>query len=110
MKRYSKPVKIKRLEGNLLYSEWSDGFKATIKLEALRKNCPCADCKKEELSKKPKIGVTKLQQFTPGMNELKSLQKVGNYAVTAVWGDGHDSGIYTWEVLRAIFEENKIEI
>jgi DUF971 family protein len=34
------------------------------------------------------------------------LSRVGNYAVTLEFSDGHRTGIYSWEYLRAI-EETK---
>jgi DUF971 family protein len=42
------------------------------------------------------------------MNELASLTPVGNYGVQASWKDGHDSGIYSWEMLRTVFEQKKL--
>lgn len=44
----------------------------------------------------------------PGMYELKNLQAVGNYAVQAEWGDGHNTGIYSWDILRAIAEHHAL--
>jgi ATP-binding protein involved in chromosome partitioning len=32
----------------------------------------------------------------------KTLSTVGNYAVTVSWTDGHSSGIYSYDMLRAI--------
>jgi len=49
-----------------------------------------------------------MKTLAPGMNELKALVPVGNYAVQASWNDGHDSGIYTWEMLRTIFLEKAL--
>lgn len=100
-----KPIKIFKPKPYLLACEFSDGFSATIKLEHLRKECPCAQCTTHE--KKPAFGsdITLLSTFKPGMNELKNLRKVGNYAIAAEWGDGHNTGIYTWEFLREIFEK-----
>jgi DUF971 family protein len=49
-----------------------------------------------------------IKTFSPGMNELMALTTVGNYGVQAAWADGHDSGIYTWELLRTVFEGKKL--
>lgn len=49
-----------------------------------------------------------MKTFQPGMNELKALTPVGNYGVQASWKDGHDTGIYTWDMLRAIFESKNL--
>jgi DUF971 family protein len=29
------------------------------------------------------------------------IEPVGNYAIRIVWSDGHDTGLYTWQTLRA---------
>lgn len=49
-----------------------------------------------------------IRTFAPGMNELDALTPVGNYAVQARWKDGHDTGIYTWQMLRGLFERKKL--
>lgn len=49
-----------------------------------------------------------MKTLQPGMNELKALTPVGNYAVQASWKDGHQTGIYTWDMLRRIFESKKL--
>ncbi len=33
---------------------------------------------------------------------LTTLVPVGSYAITPVWEDGHDAGIYQWRYLRAL--------
>ncbi|MBL7974446.1 MAG: DUF971 domain-containing protein [Candidatus Kapabacteria bacterium] len=94
------PTTITRPRPYLLSLEWSDGKKSTFLLEKLREECPCAHCKGETI-----MGVTYtfgLKQFSAGMNELVSLVPVGNYGLQATWKDGHDSGIYTWEMLRNV--------
>ena len=81
-------------------------MQATITLEAFREECPCAVCKGETI-----MGTTYvfgIKQFSPGMNELKKLEPVGNYGLQAYWGDGHDSGIYTWETLLDIVRRRKL--
>lgn len=100
------PFKITRPKPGLLKAEWQDGFSSTIKIEKLRLECPCADCRDKE--KEDMKGKAMLPNFTPGKYELKSLTPVGNYAVNAVWGDGHSSGIYPWEFFRVIFENYKL--
>ncbi|MBL4851785.1 MAG: DUF971 domain-containing protein [Gammaproteobacteria bacterium] len=31
---------------------------------------------------------------------IKAIEPVGNYAIKLVFDDGHDSGLYTWELLH----------
>jgi DUF971 family protein len=49
-----------------------------------------------------------MKTFQPGMNELASITPVGNYGVQVAWKDGHDTGIYTWEMLRTLFETKRL--
>lgn len=49
-----------------------------------------------------------IKTMQPGMNDLVSLTPVGNYGVQAAWGDGHNTGIYTWDMLRSLFEGKKL--
>ncbi len=98
--------KIHRPKPYLLEAAWDDGFTSTIKIESFRDACPCADCGEER--KKPVTSFISLDGLKPGKYGLKSLTTVGNYAVTAVWNDGHDTGIYPYDFLREVFEKNAL--
>jgi DUF971 family protein len=86
-----------------LQIRWDDGSHSTISLKILRDECPCAGCKGEVLFGKV-YKPAPLSVFQEGMYELAALKPVGQYAVQAVWKDGHDTGIYSWEYLRALSE------
>ncbi len=43
-------------------------------------------------------------EFSEQQTTLYELQPVGRYGLTPVWGDGHQTGIYTYERLRATCE------
>ncbi len=101
-----KPLSIKRRNAAVLCATWKDGFEACVLLSDLRDACPCAYCTGEEImGQKVFVG---MKTFAPGMNDLVSLTPVGNYAIQAVWKDGHDSGIYTWDLFRDVFEKKKL--
>lgn len=101
-----RPTTLQRRNIAVLSSTWNDGFASSILLSDLRDACPCAHCTGEEiLGQKVFAG---MKTFAPGMNELVSLAPVGNYGVQATWKDGHDSGIYTWAMLRAVFEDKAL--
>ncbi|MGA2297134.1 MAG: DUF971 domain-containing protein [FCB group bacterium] len=99
-----KPISISKVEPNELSAEWADGFKSTISLEKFRDECPCAQCKEDKVKEK-KFAFPLLKTFVQGKYEIKELKLIGNYALKAVWGDGHDTGIYDWELTREIFEK-----
>ncbi len=101
------PKSISKPNPYTIHFLWRDGIGSTIKLEVLRKECPCAVCKGETIAGKV-VAFPSMQMFTPGMYELKELTQVGNYAVAAVWGDNHDSGIYDWAYLRSVCDKNSL--
>ena len=74
-----------------------------IALERLRRACPCAGCKGEtdvmgNLYKGPEVAL-KPESFV-----LRKLTSVGTYAIQPTWGDGHGSGLFTFEHLRRLGE------
>lgn len=101
------PISIKKSDKYLLSAEWEDGFKATVSMEDFRKACPCAECTGEKIGdiiySRPKP-----VKFEPGVYELTDLRMIGNYAVNPVFKNGHDTGIYTWDKFRDIFEEKSL--
>jgi DUF971 family protein len=77
---------------------WADGHETRYDLEALRWLCPCAFCRGEAgqpgwLDSDPTL--------TPEQVRLADLALVGSYAVQPTWGDGHHTGFYPFELLRA---------
>ena len=83
--------------------EWSDGSRQLLSLEKLRLACPCAGCHGE----KDVFGNIYKSPPSP-LNEnsflLKGVQPVGYYAIRHFWNDGHHSGIYSFEMLRTLCE------
>lgn len=85
--------------------EWPDGLQKTLSFVTLRKECPCAACKGERtpLDASPmQLPVSK--PTSPEATICKNMFKIGGYALGFKWGDGHDSGIYSYEYLRALAE------
>ena len=87
----SRPTGVKAPHGAKdLEIGWADGHRSLLPHEILRGYCPCAGCQ----------GHSGVIQFVEGGNlELRNLEQVGNYALGLGWGDGHDTGIYSWEYL-----------
>ena len=87
--------------GSELAIKWEDAGESFIPLEKLRRACPCAGCKGERdvmgtLHKGPE------QPLGPPSFQLKRIVKVGGYAIQPIWGDGHASGIFSFEYLRGL--------
>lgn len=101
---YMIPKKIYREQPDRLVIEWDNGHRSLYRLQVLRQNCPCAGCL-HDAGKSPAVDL--LPVLTPGKNELRSVTPVGNYAIQFEWGDGHRTGIYSFEFLRKICDCNE---
>ena len=85
---------------NTLAIAWEDGHESYFDLETLRRACPCALCRGEtnvmaEYRPAPPA-------YTAASFELRGWQYVGGYAIQPQWGDGHASGIYSFQYLREL--------
>ena len=97
-----RPVEIQPI-GDQLAIKWEDGGESFVRLEMLRRHCPCAGCKGEvdvlgNLHKGPD------QPLTPKAFQLVKLLQVGGYAIQPVWGDGHATGLFAFDYLRRLAE------
>ena len=75
----------------------------SIPLKKLRKACPCAHCNGE----KDVFGnIYKGPDRVLNETSIKILKisLVGQYALRIFWKDGHSSGIYTFDLLKAMCE------
>lgn len=97
---------IKKLNKFLISTAWSDGFSAVIKMNDLRKNCPCAECQEKRIEKSKKVAA--LPVVRKGEFLLEKITPAGNYALNFEWADGHNLGYYDWQMLRNLFENKKL--
>ncbi len=78
---------------------WQDGTETYLKLEDLRRACPCATCQGEPDAMgrvvKPPV------DYTAKSFDLIKMEVVGGYAVSFSWADGHSTGIYSYAYLRS---------
>ena len=89
--------------GEELAIKWEDGRESFITLETLRRACPCAGCKGEaDVMGNMYRGPQKALSQTSF--RLVRFARVGGYAIQPVWGDGHTTGIYSFEYLRQLGE------
>ena len=101
------PTQIKLLVDDATKAErlalsWDDGHAGMITLRTLRDNCPCAGCQGETIILKTYSPMPTPE--LPGKYKLVGANQVGSYALGLSWADGHQTGIYTWESLRAMCE------
>jgi DUF971 family protein len=72
---------------------WEDGHQSVFPLDYLRSWCPCASCQGHA----PTAKYLELEG-----QELANVDGVGNYAVSLTWADGHNTGIYSFRLLREL--------
>ncbi len=83
---------------------WDDGHTSLYPFSLLRAACPCAQCRggHENMGSEPSPDMFEVElQETPS-TRLVNIVAVGSYAISLVWEDGHDYGIYNWHYLRAL--------
>ena len=71
---------------------WDDGSSHTLSAELLRVESPSAEVQ----------GHGEGQKTTPGGKRgvtISGVTPVGHYAVRIQFSDGHDSGLYSWDIL-----------
>ncbi|MBV8869945.1 MAG: DUF971 domain-containing protein [Acetobacteraceae bacterium] len=92
-------IRLRRADGTLEVA-FDDGARFCLPAEYLRVESPSAE----------------VQGHGPGQKTVVSgrrhvrvidLEAVGNYAVRLIFDDLHDTGIYTWEYLRELGEEQE---
>jgi DUF971 family protein len=88
------------LIGEELAVAWTDGVENFFPFETLRKNCPCAACQGEA----DVLGQVERpdRHFTEESFHLKAVQNVGGYALQLLWGDSHNTGLYSFLYLREL--------
>jgi len=89
-----------QLIGDELAIVWDDGTESFLKLEMLRRACPCAACGGEpdvlgNISR-PHVA------YTDKSFKLTGFDFVGGYALQPRWADGHSTGIYSFTYLRRL--------
>jgi len=99
------PIGYRRRDARTLTVLWEDGRRDDLDVRDLRLACHCALCR-EEMSGRPLLDPKSVRpDVTP-----RSITSVGNYAITVSWNDGHSSGIYSFEHLRALGERGAVEV
>ena len=75
-----------------LFVKFDNGFETTLSAELLRVESPSAEVQGHGSGQKPtpagKASVT-----------ISALEPVGNYAIRISFSDGHDTGLFSWNIL-----------
>lgn len=76
---------------------WEDEHTSPFDLVALRRACPCAQCnefRSQGHDVWPKPG-------DPEPLRVEAAETVGAWGLSLRWNDRHETGIFTWRMLRA---------
>ncbi len=92
------PIELRAPRGAVrLEIDWDDGRTTIYAHRLLRGFCPCAVCQGHD------GGIEFLEPPKDGL-ELSDVASVGEYAIRLAWGDGHNTGIYSFRFLRRLSE------
>jgi len=76
---------------------FADGVRYALPAEYLRVESLSAELKGHDGARRIIGGCAKVA--------ITRIEPVGNYAVRIIFDDGHDSGLYSWDTLRTLGEE-----
>ena len=101
-----KPVNIVILQNHIAI-KWNDDSESFISNVVLRKNCPCANCSGES----DIFGyIYKSENKTFNKNNgahsvVHNYREIGHYAILITWKDGHSNGIYSYDLLKKLNDQ-----
>jgi DUF971 family protein len=98
MKHNVRPSAVEPTEdGKRLRIVWRDGHVSEYAPRAIRLACPCAGCI-DEYSGRPILD----PDTVPADINPVAIDYVGRYALKFTWPDGHDTGMFPWDLLRGM--------
>jgi DUF971 family protein len=98
----AQPTKLALSSDGALLIQWSDDIEKRYTVRELRDACPCATCREKHGPKPPPPLLLVLSAAETQPLKIASMKPVGNYAYGIDFSDGHDSGIYTLELLHSL--------
>ncbi|WP_425397583.1 gamma-butyrobetaine hydroxylase-like domain-containing protein [Aeoliella sp.] len=97
------PTKLEKPTDDQLRITWSDDTVREYTVRELRDACPCATCREKRNAPPPPDNV--LPVLPPGAGAplaIAGMRPTGNYAYNISFSDGHNSGLYTLDLLREL--------
>lgn len=98
----TQPADLKLLGPSELQITWTDGEVRLYRVRELRDACPCASCIEKRTNPPvdnllPVLSAAEMQPL-----RITSMKPAGNYAYAIDFSDGHNTGIYTLELLKTL--------
>ena len=95
------PVTVKVVGKKFLFIKWDDDTESKIGLGKLRRLCPCATC----VALRENESKSYIPLFAADQVNVSSINIVGNYAISILWKDGHNTGIYEYPFLKNLAKD-----
>jgi DUF971 family protein len=97
------PTNIRALQAEqVLEVTWPDDRIDRLPYHRLRSECPCASCRNEWTGER----MLDPASIRPDL-KLSGMENIGTYAIQLGWSDGHSSGLFSWETLRALGDASR---
>jgi DUF971 family protein len=90
-------IKLRRAD-NLLDIIFDDGTTASLPAEYLRVESPSAEVQGHNQAEKKLVAGKRHVAIT-------GIEPTGNYAIRLIFSDGHETGIYSWDILHRLGRE-----
>lgn len=90
------PTQIIEESDNEISIKWSDDTETRYTAPQLRRECPCASCINEWTGEK----ILDHGSVSPFLT-FKNIAIVGRYALSFTFSDGHDTGIFSFNLLKS---------
>jgi DUF971 family protein len=81
---------------------WADGLESIYPLDGLRRACPCVHCQGGHANMGAPPDPMVMERPPQQRWERPQVERAGSVGLRITWDDGHNTGIYTWERLRAL--------
>ena len=101
----TRPTELQIVEDNALLVKWNDGQQRRYSFRELRDACPCATCREKRTGEQQ--ASTLLPVLSAAEAEplrIEGMKPVGNYAYKIAFSDGHDTGIFSFDLLHQLGE------
>ena len=96
------PTALQLTPDNRLLIDWSDGQKRSYRIRELRDACPCATCREKRSQPADPLALPVLKQVQSQPLTISAMEPMGNYAYSIRFSDGHDTGIFAFDLLRQL--------
>ena len=101
----TRPTDLQIVEDNALLIKWNDGQQRRYSFREMRDECPGATCREK------RVGEQQAPSLLPVLSaaeaeplRIEGMTPVGSYAYTIAFSDGHDTGVFSFDLLQQLGE------